>query len=81
MDGFNIYNHIKIDPSNAEKSSSWTRMDNFHHPFIPFGLENVGATYQHSTTAIFHNMLHDCLEDYVDDIIVKTKKKHHHTEN
>ena len=29
-------------------------------------------------TAIFHHMMHDCLEDYVDDIVVKSKEKERH---
>ena len=39
---------------------------------MPFGLKNAGATYQREMTAIFHDLIHKTLEDYVDDILVKS---------
>ena len=47
---------------------------------MPFGLKNAGATYQRAMTAIFHDMMHEELEDYVDDIVVKSKQKKDHVE-
>ena len=45
-----------------------------------FGLKNAGATYQWTMTAIFHDMIHQELEDYVDDIMVKSKKREKHVQ-
>ena len=45
---------------------------------MPFGLKNVGATYQRAMTAIFLDIMHQELEDYMDDIVVKSKKKEEH---
>ena len=45
-----------------------------------FGLKNAGATYQWTMTAIFHDMMHQELEDYVDDIVVKSKKREKHVQ-
>ena len=53
-------------------------MDNFYYTMIPFGLKNVGATYQRAMKAIFHDMMHRQLEDYVDDIVVKSSKREEH---
>ena len=39
---------------------------------MSFGLKNVGATYQCTVTVIFHDLIHKTLEDYVDDILVKS---------
>lgn len=47
---------------------------------MPFGLKNAGATYQRAMTAIFHDMMHEELEDYVDDIVVKSKQRKDHVE-
>jgi hypothetical protein len=47
---------------------------------MPFGLKNVGATYQRTMTAMFHDMMHKEIEDYVDDIVVKSKKREDHLE-
>ena len=45
---------------------------------MPFGLKNGGATYQRAMTAIFHDMMHKEIEDYVDDIVVKIKTRGDH---
>ena len=50
----------------------------FYYTVMPFGLKNTSATYQRAMTTIFHNMMHQELEDYVDDIVVKSKKRGEH---
>ena len=61
-------------PKDTEKTAFRTPIGNFYYTVILFGLKNAGATYQWTMTAIFHNMMHQELEDYVDDIVVKSKK-------
>lgn len=53
---------------------------NFHYTVIPFGKKKkkFGATYQEAMTTIFDDILHDCLEDYVVDIVAKSKEVHNH---
>ena len=55
----------------AEKIAFKTPIGNFYYTVMPFGLKNTGATYQRTMTAIFHDMMHKEMEDYVDDIVVK----------
>ena len=43
-----------------------------------FGLKNAGATYQRAMQKIFNDMLHKNAECYVDDVVVKTKKRADH---
>lgn len=74
IDGFSDCNSTKMDPLDAEKTAFRTVMGNLHYIFIPFGLKNADASYQHAMTDIFHDMLHNFLEDYIDDIFVKSKK-------
>jgi hypothetical protein len=47
---------------------------------MPFGLKNAGATYQRTMTTIFHDMMHHKIEDYVDDVVVKSKTREGHLE-
>ena len=42
---------------------------------MPFGLKNASATYQRAMIAIFHDMMHREIEDYVGDIAVKSKAR------
>lgn len=72
--GFSDSYPIKINPFDAEKTVFRTPMGNFHYTDMLFGLKNTGATYQREMTVIFHDLSHDCFEDYVDDTIMKSKK-------
>ena len=78
MDGFSGHNHIKMAPKDAKKIAIRTPMSNFYYTVMPFGLKNAGATYQQAMTAIFHDMMHQELEDYMDDIVVKLRKREEH---
>ena len=44
-------------------------------------LKNAGVTYQRIATALLHDMMHNELEVYVDDMIVKSKEKEGHIVN
>ena len=48
---------------------------------MPFGLKNVGATYQMVMNAIFHDMLGYHMEVYIDDIVVKSKRASDHVDH
>ena len=78
MDRFSDYNQIRMSPKDATKIALRTPIRNFYSTVIPFGLKNTGATYQRAMTAIFHDMMHKEIEDYVDDIVVKSKARENH---
>ena len=46
MDGFSGYNQIRMALKDVEKTAFKTPMGNFYYTIMPFGLKNVGATYQ-----------------------------------
>jgi len=48
---------------------------------MPFGLKNTGVTYQRMATALLHDMMHNKVEVYVDDMIVKPKDRGGHITN
>ena len=45
---------------------------------MPFGLKNVGATYQRLVTKIFRPLLGKTMEVYIDDMLVKSKERLDH---
>ena len=45
---------------------------------MPLGLKNLSATYLCTMTAMFHDMMHQELEDYMDDIVVKSRRQEDH---
>ena len=46
----------------------------YSYKVMPFGLKNVGATYQRVATTLLHDLIHKEVEVYVDDMIFKFKK-------
>ena len=48
---------------------------------MPFGLKNAGATYHRMATALLHDMIHNKVKVYVDDMIVKSKEREGHIVN
>ena len=48
---------------------------------IPFGHKNARATYQRMAIALLHDMMHNEVEVYVDNMIVKSKDKGSYTIN
>ena len=65
-------------PKDAEKISFRMPICNFYYTVMPFELKNAGATYQCMMTTIFHDMLHRELEDYMDDIVMKSRMREDH---
>jgi len=48
---------------------------------MPFGLKNTTATHQRAMQTIFEEMLHKMAECYVNDLVVKSKKRLGHLQN
>lgn len=67
-----------MTPKDVEKTTFKTPIVNFYYTVLPFGLKNSGATYQQIMTAIFHGMMHHEIENFVDDVVVKKKRKEDH---
>lgn len=59
----------------VENTTFWTSTDNFDYTIMMFGLRNVDAAYQRAITTIFLDILHDWVEAYMDDIVVKSKEE------
>ena len=80
MNGFSGYNQIQIALDDISKTTfrCLGSLRTFEWLVMPFGLKNVGATYQRVMNAIFHDMLGNHMEIYIDDIMVKSKKAVEH---
>ena len=48
---------------------------------MPFGLKNVGAMHQRMVTQIFKDQIGDIVEVYIDDMVVKSKRREEHMPN
>ena len=56
-----------------EKIAFITPVGNYHYKVMPFGLKNVGSTYQRMMTRMFESQLRKNIEIYIDDMVVKSK--------
>ena len=72
MDGFSGYNQIKMVDEDKLKTAFVTHWGTFVYDVMPFGLKNARATYQHAMVTLFHDMIHQEIEKYVDDMIAKS---------
>ena len=77
MDGFSSYNQINISPANQHKTTSIYSWGIFAYNKLPFGLKNVGATFQCAMSYAFHNIWH-IVQPYLDDLPVHSTKKQDH---
>ena len=68
MDGFSGYNQIQIKPDDQHKTTFICPWGTFAYRKMPFGLKNVGATFQRAMTLIFHD-LKNIIEVYLDDLV------------
>ncbi|KAM1192927.1 hypothetical protein ACFXTH_013241 [Malus domestica] len=48
---------------------------------MPFGLKNVGATYQRLVNSMFAKQIRKSMEVYADDMLVKSKQADQHITN
>jgi len=78
MDGFSGYNQIKMYPEDEKHTSFRTSLGVYCYTVMPFGLKNVGATYQRAMSTIFWDHLRRAVECYVDDIAIKSRDKNNH---
>ena len=75
MDVFSGYNQIKMAPEDMNKTTFVTQWGTFCYKVMPFGLKNVGETFQRAIVALFHDMIHHEIEVYVYDMIARTQTK------
>ncbi|XP_015163009.1 RNA-directed DNA polymerase homolog [Solanum tuberosum] len=66
LDGYSSYNQILIAPEDQEKTTFTCPYGTYAFKCIPFGLCNVLATFQRCMMAIFHDMVEDFVEVFMD---------------
>nr|GEZ74311.1 reverse transcriptase domain-containing protein [Tanacetum cinerariifolium] len=70
LDGFSGYFQIPIDPKDHEKTTFSCPYETFAYKHMPFGLCNAPGTFQRCMMAIFHDMIEQTMEVFMDDFSV-----------
>ena len=81
MDAHAGYNQILIYEPDEEHTSFITDRGLYCYKAMPFGLKNVGATYQRLVNMIFKDLIGKLMEVYVDDMLVKSKMAGDHAKH
>jgi hypothetical protein len=73
LDGFSGYNQIRFKEEDRHKTTFTTPWGTFEYLKMPFGLSNVGATFQRAMDYAFRGLIGKIIEIYQDDLIVFSK--------
>ena len=72
MDAYSGYNEIKIYPLDEDKTTFITGWGIFCYKVIPFGMKNVGATFQWMVDRVFKDLIGHTMKVYVDDMLMES---------
>ena len=67
-----------MHPDGEEKTSFISNRGTYCYRRMPFGLKNVGATFQWLTKKMFSRMLGKAMEVYIDDMLVNSINAKNH---
>jgi hypothetical protein len=83
MDGNAGYNQIFIAPEDIHKTAFRVpgAVGLFEYVVMTFGLKNAGATYQRAMNYIFHDLIGNLVEIYIDDVVVKSASDEGHLDD
>ena len=70
-----------MDEEDEEKTTFITSRGLYCYKVMPFGLKNVGATYQRLVNKMFNKQIGRNMEVYVDDMLVKSKEELAHLDD
>ncbi|GJW09199.1 reverse transcriptase domain-containing protein [Tanacetum coccineum] len=70
LDGFSGYFQIPIDPNDQEKTTFTCPFETYAYRRMHFGLCNAPATFQRCMLAIFHDMIEESVEVFMDDFSI-----------
>eukprot|EP00253_Pinus_taeda_P020812 PITA_20812 len=70
LDGFSGYNQIRIALEDQDKTTFTFPWATYAYNVLTFGLYNSPATFQRVVLDIFADLVHDCVEVYMDDFSV-----------
>ncbi|GJY18430.1 reverse transcriptase domain-containing protein [Tanacetum coccineum] len=73
LDAYKGYHQIKMANEDEEKTTFITSQGIFCDSKMPFGLKNVGATYQRLVDKSFQKQIGRNLEVYIDDLVIKSR--------
>eukprot|EP00253_Pinus_taeda_P027327 PITA_27327 len=81
LDGFSGYNQINIASGDQDKTTFTYPWGTYAYNVLPFGLCNALATFQRAALANFADLVHECVEVYMDDFSIYGDSFDHSLQN
>ena len=81
LDACRGYHQIAMHGPDQEKTAFITFRGVFCYKVMLFGLKNKGATYQRMITKIFESILCKTMDAYINDMMVKSRRKIDHVKH
>ena len=81
LDAYFGYNQIPMAASDMNKTAFITDDANYFYRVMSFGLKNTGVTYQRLMDKVFSHLMGQCVEVYVDDMVIKSPSHHQHVQD
>jgi hypothetical protein len=80
LDGFSGYNQVLVSHDDQLKTTFRTKWGTYAYRKIPFGLINVGATFQRAMDITFRGLIGKSIVVYLDDVTIfsRIKRSCHH---
>jgi hypothetical protein len=78
LDGFSGYNQVLMSPPDQLKTTFRTPWGTYAYRKMPFGLINVGATFQRAMDIAFRGLINQSVVVYLDDVTIFSKNKKDH---
>ena len=78
LDGFSGYNQVLVAEPDRLKTTFRTKWGTFAFKRMPFGLINVGATFQRAMDIAFIGLIRKSVVVYLDDVTVFSKHRSDH---
>ena len=73
LDRYSGYNQVMVNEEDQLKSNFIMKWRTFAYRRMPFGLINVGATFQQTMDEHFKGFINKCIVIYIDDLMVISK--------
>ena len=81
LDAYSRYNQIPMASFDMHKIAFIMDDANYFYKVMSFSLKNAGATYQRLIDKVFSHLMGQCVEVYVDDMVVKSPSHRQHVED
>lgn len=81
LDGCFGYNQTLVDSRDRMKTAFTMKWGTFAYKRMPFGLINIGSTFQRSMDITFQGLIGKCIIIYMDDLIIFSKDRSQHVKH